>query len=440
MTYFKKTVLTGAAAAVLTIGTAGAAFAQSTNSRIEALERGMQQMGEELRQLKAEKAERDAQIEKIEKSTADMPIFDPKKLQISSRDGKYSIRFGGRLQVDGTVVDDDDTEIGNGAQVRRARFFAEGKLDQFKYKLQIDFEADNDIDIEDAWISTKVAGATVKVGNQKEPFSLEELTSSKYTTFIERALPNEFAPGRNLGISVSTGGDAFEQGAFGLAAGFFTDGVNNGGSGGTTDWAITGRGFVAPVATKTQVLHAGIGLSYRGLEGGTVSFEDDVEINLAGNLYDTGDLDADSLFQIAAEGAWVWGPVSLQGEYFHVSTGESGGGEEFDFDGAYVEASWFVTGESRNYSKSKGSFGRVKADDAFMLAARWSYIDVSDGSLAAPLDTVGGDVMNYTVGGTYIFNPYIRILANYVHSEIDDSVTGTDQDVDAVIGRFQVDF
>ena len=42
---------------------------------------------------------------------------------------------------------------------------------------------------------------TVRVGNMKEDFSLEEMTSSKYIVFMERALPALFNPARNVGIS-----------------------------------------------------------------------------------------------------------------------------------------------------------------------------------------------------------------------------------------------
>ena len=48
---------------------------------------------------------------------------------------------------------------------------------------------------------------TVTLGNHKMPFGLEENTSSKYTTFIERSAASEaFAIGRKNGLSIATNG------------------------------------------------------------------------------------------------------------------------------------------------------------------------------------------------------------------------------------------
>ena len=42
------------------------------------------------------------------------------------------------------------------------------------------------------------------VGQDKEPFGLEELTSSKNLSFIERSMVSSaFTPGRNIGISLN---------------------------------------------------------------------------------------------------------------------------------------------------------------------------------------------------------------------------------------------
>ena len=41
---------------------------------------------------------------------------------------------------------------------------------------------------------------SVQVGHFKEPFSIEELTSSRFITFVERSLANVFVPGRNMGV------------------------------------------------------------------------------------------------------------------------------------------------------------------------------------------------------------------------------------------------
>ncbi|MFW6075317.1 MAG: porin [Chloroflexota bacterium] len=67
----------------------------------------------------------------------------------------------------------------------------------------------------------------VTIGHFKEPFSLEELTSSKYITFLERAMPVEaFSPSRNAGIMANnTAADDMIWWGVGL----FRDADGNGG-------------------------------------------------------------------------------------------------------------------------------------------------------------------------------------------------------------------
>jgi len=54
------------------------------------------------------------------------------------------------------------------------------------------------------------------------------------------------------------------------------------------------------------------------------------------------------------------GPFSLQGEYLKANVSRDTGFADANFDGAYVSASYFLTGESRPYKAKKGTFGRVK--------------------------------------------------------------------------------
>lgn len=55
-------------------------------------------------------------------------------------------------------------------------------------ELDIDF-ADHEVDVKDAYIQYQWAHTYHRSGQFKEPFSQERLTSSRYTLFMERALP-----------------------------------------------------------------------------------------------------------------------------------------------------------------------------------------------------------------------------------------------------------
>ena len=71
----------------------------------------------------------------------------------------------------------------------------------------------------------------------KEPFSLEEMTSSNNVTFLERALPNVFAPSRNTGVLISN--HVKERVSWGM--GVFLDTNDLGVDQGDGEFNFTGR-------------------------------------------------------------------------------------------------------------------------------------------------------------------------------------------------------
>ncbi len=436
LTTLKRCAATIAVASTMTLGTAGAALAgYDVNARIDALEH-------ELRELKAQVQQRDSKLAELEAasaSLADLPKFDSRKLQISSRDGNWSIRFGGRIMLDAFVAEASRAggveTSGGGAEIRRARFFASGKVaGDWKYKLQIGF-ASNAVSIKDAYISTKIAGLKTTFGNHKEPQGLEQQTSSKYLSFMERSMVTAaFTPGRGLGASVGVSGDNYT-----LRGGVFTSGIDNGSDTMTTDLALTARGTFAPINEDGKLVHLGVSGTYR-------TFDDNSgpRIRLRnfhnGTRYvDTGVTVAEGQTTVGAEAAVVFGPFSVQGEYYTSTLeGNGTGAADVDFDGWYAMASYFLTGESRPYSSSKGVFGRLKSEGAIEVAARYEMIDMED----AGFGTAASETTDLTLGVNYYFNPYVRAMLNYGSAEYDfTAAAGTaDTEVDYVATRLQIDF
>ena len=69
-------------------------------------------------------------------------------LKLKSADGAFKFQVGGRVMVDAAYYDEDKTELGSGAEIRRARLFAAGTVyDDWFYKAQVDFENPTDGDI-----------------------------------------------------------------------------------------------------------------------------------------------------------------------------------------------------------------------------------------------------------------------------------------------------
>ena len=102
-------------------------------------------------------------------------------------------------QLDGK---DNTNHIGNGMNIRRARFAVKAQLDKNWYG-EIDTDWTSGIpEIKDAIVAfTGVNGLEIKAGNFKENFSIQRNTTSRYLMFMERPMVCSLAPSRHLGIN-----------------------------------------------------------------------------------------------------------------------------------------------------------------------------------------------------------------------------------------------
>lgn len=99
------------------------------------------------------------------------------------------------------------TEFGrikNGVDFRRARLSAKGAVTEHtNYFMQFDFGFFGRPTFTDLWIEQTDVPlfGNVRVGQWKQPFSLEVVSSYRYTTFMERSLLFQaFTPFRHLGV------------------------------------------------------------------------------------------------------------------------------------------------------------------------------------------------------------------------------------------------
>ena len=344
-----------------------------------------------------------------------------------AQDDYPTVEFGGRLMLDYTVYDDDIAPLDDGGEVRRARLFAAGKLaDRWDYKLQLDFAGD-DPELKDGYVRYKAGKSRLWLGQFKQPYGLEALTSSKYITFIERSLPTAFIPDRRLGVGWQTGGDNWTA-----LVSAYGDEAN---SDGTRGKGFGGRLTYVPWQDGNDVLHLGVAAGWAERDGDTLRFRSRPEAHQdSARLVDSGNFAADDFTRVGLEAAMVRGRLSLQGEYMRVDVSRPVGGD-VDFSGYYIYASYFLTDDHRPYKQSDGVFNRVKpAEDsgAWELGVRASNINLTD------RDVLGGEEDNITLSLSYYATSHLRFSGNLIGVDT-DAVAG-DDDPNIFVVRMQYDF
>lgn len=343
--------------------------------------------------------------------------------------GDFTFKLHGRFHVDWGMFDKDNpgARLGDGSEIRRERIGVEGTMyKDWAYKWEMDF-AGQAVAQKDAWIGyTGLKPLTFKVGNHNEPITLDQITSDLVNPFIERSMYTQaFTDSLEFVLGASVGGTFELADNVGLHAdlGLFQNPVSTG-STTNQDAGVEGTGRAALDwwydAIKTDFIHLG---GYYGMRH--LGSADRANNNFARfrarpgphfssvRLIDTGNIDnIDNLDRYGGELAGVWGPFSLAAEYMgatverHLATQDN-----LDFTGYYVSATYFVTGQSRGWSKGASKWDRTKdAFNAWELAIRWDGLNLNDEVALSPVRA--GAETNITGAVNYYVNPWVRFMFN----------------------------
>ncbi len=330
-------------------------------------------------------------------------------------------------------------QFGFGSRLRRIRIGAQGAIPGgFNYLFDFDF-ANNIISFGEVALHYQANNSPFKVsiGNFEPYESLEQITSERFLSFLERSQMNEaFNATRRLGVGID-----YAKGDFLIGAGVFNSVLNNLDT--TTknndEWEVAGRAVYNPLYGENQ-LHFAANLQRHQSRKADQTFQYRARpfIQTTDIRYvDTGRLSAKSDITAGVEAAGIFGPLHVVAEaqltkvnaikptdVVSINANNAGPAltspeltsgarltSDPTFYSAYAEAGYFLTGEVRGYNKAEGKFERTKVVNGFdkggwgawQLVGRFDYLDLNSKSGATLAQTVAAPgITTGSVGGCVV--------------------------------------
>lgn len=345
-------------------------------------------------------------------------------LKLNSYSG-HSVQIGGRVEAHAAWYKDDKRDLGDGAILRRARFFIKGThYDRWHYKLDYDLVDGGLKGLKDAYLGyRRDNGVQLYAGNYRVPFSLEFQANPHANMFMERALPFAFAPGWRVGGAMRIPGKEWlvEAGVFGdrpAKAGDSADGE------GVAALRVSGR----PLVSGDSYLHLGGAFLYRSPgDQQAWRYRSKPESRVTStDIIDTGKINGvEGAMQWGVEIAYSTGRFNIQAEHMIVDIRRQP--SDASFNGWYLQSSLFLTKDRRRYRsgryipiKPAAPLGRG-GSGAWEVALRLSSLDLSDA------DIQGGKAKQATVALNVYATQHIRMSAELIHAFTGDDRPGTAQ-------------
>ena len=407
-------------------------------------------------------------------SSKGVPVMTNFKDGISFEDGSGDWKLGisGRVQADYRQFFPNEVAADT-YSLRRARLG--GTLTFYKdYVVRIEGEfAGSNTSLTYGYIDiNKLSFVKIRLGQFKPSYGLERTMSTNFTDFQERSIADGLL------------GNTFDRGVmvFGAPTVGFTyslASVNGAGGGDENNNLADGKDTTARLTInaaewliwQNSVMHLG-GFYASGQEGsrrqsgfiptgqgdarGLRFFETTCSNNNATSTSTCGVALANGFSQnvertrAGLEMAVAYGPVKLQSEYIKLSF--NGQNINRAIDSNYISAMWNITGESFSSYYKEGIFGRLIPKTnyksgalgwgALQLGLRYDRFDATDfktsnqagtgvllnvspviSSTPDGLLTATNKANEWTLGANWIFNPNVRFVANYIHTNYETPVS-----------------
>ena len=324
---------------------------------------------------------------------------------LESASGRNSIQLTGRMHLDyrqnnldiydTTDNDRDSASTADAWELRRTRLGVKGKFaNDFKYEIVGNLPGTATVDV--AFVDyAKFPGMQIRMGKFKQPFNLEELTSSNNIDFMERSYVNQIAPAKKIGAMIF----GEPRDGFTYAASTFT--MNDSELDSKGDKAnFAGRttlNFAQIMGNKEAVMHVGLAGFDSEYNVTPTSSSGSASADTGANIlaFRTPGRGLNSIFRaqiggasvtaqqsaisnqtsqvksnaVGLEGAIALKNLKIQGEYARSNfKGDLNNGAEtlgMDAKTYYGEIMWLATGEKYADSYKGGVFGAIKPLNEF---------------------------------------------------------------------------
>lgn len=328
-----------------------------------------------------------------------------------------NLDFGLRINLDsnrfdGIYREDRLESYQYDSQLRRARLSLKLPLgSDWSTKVQVAInEGEDSYETKDLYFRYRGFNfADIKIGQSKEPFGLENVTSSGNSLFTERSL-STFALGRSKGINFS---DSNRRYSWSLGA-YKVE--QNGKVKADGDKAYTARVTVSPINKDDKYNHFGLAYSTRDLQGAEYEIKTNGGVDSAFNFLDTRNIATDTIVKKGAEAAWGRGPISLQGEYQYLQIDALDTNQSAAYQGYYTQLSYFLTNDHRPYKK--GRFSSVKPNSnngAWELTLRKSALQSVEIGAANKNSAI--DIETTVLGVNYYLSKKVKFMLNATDTE-----------------------